>query len=465
MTTAANTEAPRRAADGLFERADVALDALAGIADGQHEVFASHEIELKAVYEHDDFSVSASNEGSQFGIRTIVDGRLGFVTTNAEDDASLRAAAGEAQELARASTPSEHHRIAAGPVVLEHDEVVDPALLTIEPAALYAYLAQVVAEARRDDRVTLDRAEFTWSLATDVIASSAGVRGSSAHASCRWMAMGMAQADGEVTSFDYDGAHAARQDEIETGIARSIGAFRESVIGSLGAHAGTSYRGKVLLHPNVVMTLLGHLVQANCNGRMHVNDMTPWKGRLGDQVGSELLTVYEDPTDRGQAEWTPFDREGVPTARHALVDGGRMGFIAYDAYSACRAGTSPTGNADGGAGDLPSVGFGNVSVAADPARGTVLSDLDLAKALGSGLVVKRFSGNADPQSGQFSGIAKNSWWVRDGARAHPVNEVMIAGNAFELLQQVVAAGDTQHQLLGAGRAPYVLVDGVSVTGG
>ena len=175
--------------------------------------------------------------------------------------------------------------------------------------------------------------------------------------------------------------------------------------------------------------------------------------------------MFEDPTDRELGEWAPFDREGVRTERHALLENGRLKFVAYDGFSARRAGTSSTGNAGGGPGDLPSVGFSNVTVTADPARGRVLRDADLAAELGSGLVVKRFSGNLDPQSGQFSGIAKNSWWVRDGERAHAVNEVMIAGNAFEVLEQIVAAGDRLHSIMGEGRAPYLLVDGVSVTAG
>ncbi len=456
---------PRETAGTLLRRADVALDELSKAGGNEHEVFASHLTELRAVYEHDDFSVSASNEGSEFGIRTIDGGRLGFVTTNAEGEEALRAAAREAHTLARISTASEFHHVAEGPTVFEHEEVCDPELLAVRPEALYAWLARVVEEARRDERVTLDRAVVSWALGTDVIANSLGVRGSSGHASCRWMAMGMAKSNGEVTSFDSDGSEAMKRSAIEAEIGRTIGEFRESVVGSLGARAGESYRGAVLLHPSVVMDLLGDLVQANCNGRMHVDDTTPWKGRVGDVVASQMLTITEDPANRDLADWAPFDREGVRTARHALIDGGRLGFVAYDGFSARRAGAVPTGNAAGGSGGLPYVGFSNVTVTADPAHGKVLGEADLTKELGSGLVVKRFSGNLDPQSGQFSGIAKNSWWVRDGERAHAVNEVMIAGNAFEVLERILAAGDTLHSLMGADRAPYLLVDGVSVTGG
>ena len=81
---------PRETAAALLKRAGVALEELSRAKGAEHEVFASHEIELKAVYDHDDFSVSASNEGSEFGIRTIEEGRLGFVTTNSDSDDALR---------------------------------------------------------------------------------------------------------------------------------------------------------------------------------------------------------------------------------------------------------------------------------------------------------------------------------------------------------------------------------------
>ena len=113
--------------------------------------------------------------------------------------------------------------------------------------------------------------------------------------------MGMARSGDEITSFDYDGSARAQRDGLEDAISRSAAAFRESVLGSLGAEHGESYKGKVLLHPDQVLHLLGQTVTANCNGLWHVDGISAWADRVGERVASDLLSVTEDPHDRALA--------------------------------------------------------------------------------------------------------------------------------------------------------------------
>lgn len=452
--------------EDLLANADVVLGELAGDSEGQDEVRAASEVELRAVYENDDFSVSVANSTALYGIRTIQGGRLGFVTTNSHRPDALKAAAREAREIARLSLPSEHQHVLEQADPVGYEEVCDPALLSLQPDEVFGLLGHAVDEARRDERVALDRVEFTWRIDADALASSTGVRYAFGGVSCGWSAMGMGKSGDDVSSFDYDGSHAWTREGLETEIARSMGAFRESVVGSLGARAGETYRGKVLLHPYAVLDLIGYAIEANCNGQLHVDGISPWKDQVGESVASDLVTAYEDPRNRALAGWTPVDREGMPTSRHTLIDKGVLAFVGHNCFTAHRAGVKTTGNAVGGSRSLPGVGFHNLTIAPEGnGGGRILGEEALFEALGSGLVVKRFSGNADVQSGHFSGTAKNSWWVQDGRRAHPVHETMISGDLFELLRNVVAAGDVLHTAFGESRAPYLLIDGVSVTAG
>ena len=85
-------------------------------------------------------------------------------------------------------------------------------------------------------------------------------------------------------------------------------------------------------------------------------------------------------------------------------------------------------------------------------------------ALGTGRYVQRLSGSVDAASGDFSGAAKSARWVENGQVGGAVQEVMLSGNAFDLL----AAGPTltreRVRLGGSSRLPWALFDGVSVTG-
>jgi PmbA protein len=448
----------------LLRNAELILSDLKRAESAQNEVFASHTTELKVVFEGKDFSVSASNATAMYGIRSIVNGRLGFITTNSADEASLKSAAREVQLIAKLSTPSPHHQIAPKVESAGHFESLDTKLKEFTPRDVCDYAEKVVQEAHRDNRVTVDRAEFSWHKSSWVLGNSNGFTQSAAQAICSWYVMGMAKTEKEVTSFDYDGGSVPLRSEIDDELARTISSFRESVVCSLGAKKGRTYRGPVLFHPHAVMDLIAQFVAANCSGLRHQDGMSSWKGKLGQKVASEKLNVYEDPLDRKRAEgWSPFDREGIMTARHNLLQDGHLNFIAQNCFSAHREGTSPTGNATGGARGLPMLGFANLSVGSSRGSGPMITDEHMHQQLNKGLVIKRFSGNSDMSSGHFSGVAKNSYWVENGSRSHPVVEVMVSGNLFEVVEKILAIGSVQHKLIGGGLAPYILVDGLSVT--
>jgi PmbA protein len=225
----------------------------------------------------------------------------------------------------------------------------------------------------------------------------------------------------------------------------------------------------VLLHPRAVLSLFGGVASVNCNARMHLDGMSPWRDLVGASVAHPALSIYEDPANPARPQgWRPFDREGVPTARHNLIESGCLRHLGHNCYSARRAGSPPTGNAVGGARSQPAIGFANLAIELAPDAGVaVLSEAELfalADADGK-LLLKRFSGNQDHTSGHFSGVAKNSYLMNAGTRGPAIRETMVQGDSFEILRHIVAAGATAHELPGGGLAPYVLVDGLSVTAG
>ncbi|MBI2931194.1 MAG: TldD/PmbA family protein [Planctomycetes bacterium] len=446
----------------LAAKSQIILDELARLEPCSAEILASEVREMKIAYETSDFTVPASHSTSQFGTRVISNGRLGFVTTNADAETALKESAREAQNLARLSPPGEHHVIASraqgGPSC--HAALFDPLLAGLEADRVFALAQTLIGEARRDSRITVDRAELSIQTQYRTIINSDGVRHSSAQTIAWWFAMGMAKEGGEVTSFDYETGVVSHLSRMESEIASTMAKFRAGVLGSLGARRGESYKGLLLLTPEAVADLILSCVAYNCNGLRQQEGASSWKGKLGETVTSDLLSVSEDPADAERPEgWRPFDREGIPTARHDLLKAGRLSFVGHNCFSAHRGKTSPTGNASGGPRSVPGVGFANLSL-----TGTrTVPEVELFTRLGQGLVLKRFSGNRDDVSGNASGVAKNSTWVRGGARAHAVREAMVAGNLFDMMNRVVAVGSELHPVADGARVPYLLLDGASVT--
>jgi PmbA protein len=86
-------------------------------------------------------------------------------------------------------------------------------------------------------------------------------------------------------------------------------------------------------------------------------------------------------------------------------------------------------------------------------------------ALGRGLFVQRFSGNVDPESGDFSGVAKSARWIEGGQSVRSLRETLLSGNVFALLKRIVALSSTRERYGGEALAPYALIDGLAVTAG
>jgi len=441
---------------------EMVLDAL-NRPGSQNEVAAMHDTKLRLVYEGNDYSVAAETSSDISGIRTIEDGRLGFIATNGSGEV-LRTSARDCIALARLSPPSEFHAIAPAAPHNGSHYFIDDSLRSISAADGVRLLSILIDAARGDKRVTIDRAEIAFNLVLNCVMNSNGVRASWGLTSAEWFIMGMARDGSQVTSFDYDGGTHRTLAGLELELANCGGEFRKNVISSLDPLGGSSYKGPVLLHPRAVCELFGGVIFTNCNARMHQEKTSAWTDRFGELVAHSGLTVAEEPQNPDRPEgWMPFDREGVPTSSHNLIENGRLSFLAHNCFTSRRGGTAPTGNATGSPRSIPGIGFGNTSFKAT-APIKLLDDKALTKHSGRTLMLVRFSGNDDPMSGEFSGVAKNSYWLEDGAR-QPAGEVMISGNLFDMIQSPLAAGLETHRVLGGSTAPYILVDGMSITAG
>ena len=80
-----------------------------------------------------------------------------------------------------------------------------------------------------------------------------------------------------------------------------------------------------------------------------------------------------------------------------------------------------------------------------------------------GIILTRFSGGVPGDNLDFSGIAKNAFYVEDGKLRHPLSETMISGNLRDL---VLAIRDVSRETVNFGSAEYptVAAGGVTIHG-
>ena len=109
-------------------------------------------------------------------------------------------------------------------------------------------------------------------------------------------------------------------------------------------------KGIVVMNPDFVALLtheiLGHPSEADrvLGKEMAWAGGAWWKGNLGNKIGSDKLTVFDDPTINHSLGWYDYDDEGVKTKRTILVEKGVLNNHMQNRETGKVFDGSPTGN-------------------------------------------------------------------------------------------------------------------------
>jgi PmbA protein len=446
----------------LSPAANRAVEAALGAGASAAEAYASRDTGREVrVHGGEVESLTAATQ-TGIGIRAWDGHRVGYaygtdlseagVATLAARAAEMAAVADE-DEFAAPPAPAEIEALAGldSPSVAEWNagQVAEIAL-TVERTALGA-----------DPRVAgVETAVYADSTEQVAIASSTGIAAAYESANCFAYLQALAEGEG------------SRETGLGFGLARGPEDLDPEAIGTEGAERAVAMIGAgkpasrscpVVLDPTVAASFAG-LIGGGLGARAVQRGRSPFAGRLGDEVASTNFALHDDGRDPAGAASAPFDGEGVPRRRTALIEGGALRAYLYDTYTANREGTGSTGSASrAGYRSLPSVSASNLVVAAGD-----LSTEDLLAQAGDGIFVTDVAGlhsGVNPVTGVFS-VGASGRVISGGALAEPVREFTIAGELVAMLRAVVAAGSESRWVPfgGSVSTPPLLVSELSISG-
>ncbi len=189
------------------------------------------------------------------------------------------------------------------------------------------------------------------------------------------------------------------------------------------------------------------------------------KGKMGEVIGSQALTIIDDPLCEDGMGSAPFDAEGVATYRKEVVSRGVLATYLYNLKTASRDGRETTGNASKASYASPV----DISPSNFFIKSGSRSCEEILEVMGNGLLITELQGlhsGANTVSGDFS-LSARGFLVQNGKIERPVEQITVAGNFYSLLMNIEEVGNDLKFGMPSGGcfgSPTILVSGLSVAG-
>jgi len=384
-----------------------------------------------------DGEVETIEEASSAGVgfRVIVEGKMGFSHCNNLNNNALEDTLKRAIEFARLTTPDVNNLLPDDTGYTRVAELYDPEIIKVLMSKKIQMAVDLEKLAMKDPRITKSSgASYGEGEGEVFIANSNGLSKNFKSTGCS-IGVNVVAEKGEQKNTG--GEYCSRRyfadllplEQIAGAAARKAWELLDPVM-------IPTQKAAVIFDPDVAASLIGGILGA-LNGERVNQGASFLKDYLNKSFASPLLTIIDDGTRAKGMGSAPFDGEGVPTQKRALVEQGVVKGFVYNTIVARRAGTTSTGNASrGGFTSLPGIGTHNLYIEAGSN-----TPAEIIKATDKGLLLKEVTGyGIDPVTGNFSGGA-TGFWIENGVIKHPVQGVTIAGNALEILNDIDMMGN------------------------
>ncbi len=289
------------------------------------------------------------------------------------------------------------------------------------------------------------------------VASSTGLAAWSEGTSASLSVSALADHNGEMRmGSGFDASRDPDDLDMDDVVARAVG----DAVDLLGATKPDSARLPVLLDRRVAASFLS-LVAGTLTGERVAKGRTPFADRLGETIGSPLLTLVDDPTDPRHLGADTHDDEGLASRRNVLVDDGILRAHLHDSTSARRLGARSTASAVRGTRSTPSPGVRALQI-----RPGVRTPEEMVADLDDAVLITSVSGlhsGVNPVSGDFS-VGIEGRRIRGGHVAEPIREATIASTLQRMLLDLAEVGSDLGFRGGGGGAASLLIVDVSLSG-
>ena len=400
----------------------------------------------------------------------LSENRVGFACTNKIDNETVLKAGEEAFEIAKVSSSVPNFSLVESSTLPSVKGLFDPRVPETSPEDAVEIAQRTINAAEGFDKRVIAK-DGRVLIASGWVGILNSLRVDYQEQASRVVLYlgGNGEKEGEVTSSCYDIVFSREIDLDPETVGENLG---KKVIRLFKPKRVKTFQGTVVFGSEAVSTQLTEVLVDALKGDNVVTGRSAWKGKIGENVASDSLTVIDNPVlEKGFASRT-FDDEGCASRKTVMLRKGALLNHIHNATSANALKTINTGNASRSTGGFDMVksiigdGYRALPIVY-PSNLTILpgdkTKEQLVSEIKKGVLVDSMAGFPQAGSGMVSAQLSNAFFIENGEIQYSIKDGMISGVVFDWLKNVSDVGKDATQSQNA-VVPSLRVEGVKVIG-
>ena len=235
----------------------------------------------------------------------------------------------------------------------------------------------------------------------------------------------------------------------------------DEALSKIGGTSIASGNYKVIINNEAMVSLLSTFAGI-FSGDAVQKGLSLLKDKEGEIIAADIVNLVDDPHLEDGLASVSFDDEGVATLKTYLIKNGKLNSLLHNLKTANKAGVKSTGNGFKSSYASPiSVSPTNFDI--EPG---INSLEEMTKKINKGLIITDFAGlhsGANSITGDFS-LAAKGFYIEDGIKTHPVEQITVAGNFFTLLNNIEEIGSDLKFPMSSVGSPSIVIKELSIAG-
>ncbi|MBN1676908.1 MAG: TldD/PmbA family protein [Candidatus Thermoplasmatota archaeon] len=395
------------------------------------------------------------------GVRAFVGGCSGFASCAGFDRARIRSAAERALALARSGTPDPDFKgLPAKERPTKAEGLFERRLQDVLPEDAVAMAIELAESAAGDRRIYSVNAGVSVGVGQIALANSNGF------SACQKMTAFEVGAEAVAKSGQkmFSGVDVGGSRRFDRKLLSSVGSeAKEHALMGLSQCKVATGDYPVVLDPLAVGFLFEGAIGGGLNAESVQRKRSYMAGKLGQKVGSEELTVLDDPTLRWANGSYSFDGEGIPAKRRTLLDRGTLKSYLHDSYTAGKDSIRSTGNSSRGKSlwtfrRPPAISSSNLVIK----RGDASVE-EMCRESRNGIYLRLTFDYPNLATGELSGLMMESFRIEKGELGPSIRQSTIGISLLEMYSRIDLVGKDSRDAFGV-RAPAMRISSARIGG-